>query len=671
VTLPSAKDTDAGQITKGPFFLGINCAHDAAACIVGDSGILAAVREERLVRTKHYEGFPRRSIQYCLNAVNLPSLRGVSGATINQYPKMDCEYDLRAMGYGGPLSVNPSHHLLHAFYARYFTGGRDGLIVIVDGSGYSFAEYLRGEGEMLGEEVPDGDADEAEAVFLVKDGALFLIHKRWGVWKASMPYFRFPSLGHAYAMAAQHIYQDIRGWQYAGKVMGLAPYGRVSDRIPQVIRLGNKGFEIDLEWVWRLPKLRPRTDYWADLDRQDIAARIQHDLEIALLAWLERLSHKHEAAPLCLTGGVAHNSVVNGKIAQVYRTSRFTPAADDAGTAIGGALYAFERTMQRQPVIGYGDEFHGRPYSTEEIEHALKGDRRIQLAYFDTEESLAKDAAIRLSQGAFIAVHDGGSEFSARALGHRSILCDPRSPTAKDDLNRHIKFREEFRPYAAMVLAEEAHAYFHLQGDSPYMMVVADVVLDQRAAIPAVCHIDGTARVQTIDRSYRGITAKILSAFHRLTGMPVLLNTSFNVRGEPIVETPEEALECLCTTGLDAVYISPYRVETHSVSWDLNDPSMRTYIPVVNQSFRLGSTYITHGTAGWSADHHIQSRTGHRISVPADLFEFLRNIDGSRTVGTLISETADGLQAMEMLRSLNRMGAVSLTTAMDVSDSDS
>jgi carbamoyltransferase len=659
--IPTDATADSGSDRAGPYFLGINCAHDAAACIVGEAGILVAIREERLTRRKHDLGFPRQAIGYCLDALGLGSLEAISGATINQLPGLDCQFDLRAMGYRGSLDINPSHHLLHACYAQYFVGSRDGLIVVADGSGYHYAEYRRTGSPMLGREEPDGDAYEAQTVFELRDGALSLVHKHWGVWKGMMPYYRFPSLGHAYATAAQHIFREVMGWIYAGKVMGLAPFGKLSDQIPSVMSYGDDGFMFDLEWARRLPALDGRTEYWTDPVCQDIAARVQHDLETALLAWLRKLARDHGARSLCLTGGVAHNSVANGKVlsAASFAEHHFTPAADDAGTAIGGALFAFQQALQRQPKGDYRNDFHGRAYAAEELERAVQHDTRIVLTRFDDAAAFARDAAQRLADGAIVALHDGGSEFSARSLGHRSILCDARSPSAKDDLNSRVKFREPFRPYAVMVLAHEVGRYFRAPESSPYMMAVADVHPEKRALIPAACHVDGTCRVQTIDEAYQGRARAILQAFHERTGMPMLLNTSFNIRGEPIIETPEEAVECLCSSGLDALYMYPYRIEKHRPSWNANDPEMRRLVPMLGRSFRLTSTRASED-GGWGVDrHHLRSRTGYEIELSAQEFGFVQKLDRRVSVGELLDGAPEPGTAMSMLEKFNKGGLVS------------
>lgn len=643
----------------GPFFLGINCAHDAAACIVSEVGIHVAIREERLTRRKHHEGFPRHAIEYCLAAVGLDSLDGISGATINQYPKMDCQFDLQDMGYHGPLHTNASHHMLHAYYAHYFMG-QDGLIVVADGSGYHFAEYKRNESPFLGDLTPDGDADEAHAVFEVRNGRLELLQRRWGVWCASTPHFRFPSLGHSYAVAAQYIFGNVRSWVYAGKVMGLAPYGKNPSRLPSAMAYGNGEFQFDLDWVRRLPKLEERSDYWNDPLRQDIAGRVQLDLEDALLGWLSDLSRDYGASALCLTGGVAHNSVANGKVARNGNFSNcyFTPAADDSGTAIGGALYAFEHVFRRLPASAYASDFHGKPYDQSEIEAVINKDNRLVLTRFANVNEFALDAASTLEKGAIVALYDGASEFGARSLGHRSIFCDPRLKDGRDRLNSKVKFREPYRPYAVIVLEDRAEDFFDITVLSPYMMMVAEIKPQFRDLIPAACHIDGTCRLQTVGSDYVGRASLILKAFSELAKIPMLLNTSFNIRGEPIVESPTEAIECLCTSGIDALYIYPYKIEKHHLSWDLGDVEMVNLIPQVGAGFRLSSNQ-NDVMGGWNeCTHSIRYRTGREVILSTLEFEILRAMDGRTSAGTLLESAVEPCEFMTTMQRLVEMGII-------------
>lgn len=656
-------DEDMATDASPPYFLGLNCAHDAAACIVGEDGILVAIREERLSRKKYQEGFPARAIRYCLDALGLNSFDAIAGAAINQYPKQSCEFELRDMGYRGPISINPSHHMLHAYYAKYFTDARDCIIAVVDGSGYNYGEYKRNKTPMLGDEIVDDDADEADAVFVVRGGKLELICKRWGIWESSSPYFRFPSFGHTYAVAAQHIYNDVRGWLHTGKVMGLAPLGSLEAGIPPALQTKNGSIIFDLDWFRSLPPVDERPDYWNDLNRQNIAARVQHDIEIGLATWLRSIAKPELPRAVCLTGGVTHNSVANGKLATdgAFDEYFFTPAADDGGLAIGSALYAFETAAGRPPAAQFQNDFHGRVYSPDEARKVVEHDPRLMVTVLEDDESFASDAAGSLASGKFIALHDGGSEFSARALGHRSILCDPRIPDGKAKLNGNIKFREEFRPYAVMVLEEHAGDYFEMKTKSPYMMVVANVYAEVQSEIAAVCHVDGTCRVQTVGADYQGAAGAILRAFYAQTGFPMILNTSLNVRGEPMVETPGEAVECLCATGLDALYLYPYRLEKHPLSWDADDAAFMAMVPVVNPGFSVQLAQEAKDGRLGGQSHTLRSKTGYIQQIVLADYEALLAIDGQTNVEELVAQLSEGREALCTLRRLNRIGTVSFT----------
>lgn len=640
------------------YYLGLNCAHDAAACLVSADGVRVAVREERLVRRKYVAGFPERAVAHCLRAAGLSHIRDVAGVVINQYPQRDHDRAVRALGYRGDIVVNPSHHLLHAHYAHYVTGGADAAIAVVDGSGYSYGEYLRrGSAEIGTQDVPY-DHDEADSVYVAAGGHLRAVHRRWGEWRSVEPYFRFPSLGHMYAVATQYIFQSAASWVHAGKVMGLAPYGDAARFDFPLVRFADGRFAFDLDWVYRLPEQGPiRPDYWTDLVKTAVAAKVQNELEVALLAYLRWVRQTTGCDTLCLTGGVALNSVANGKLLaeRVFSRVFLTPAADDAGTAIGAALYGLWKRTGRLPAKPYRTDFHGPAYPDSEVASVVEADPRVAAERFDSVEAFAADAARELAAGAAIGLFDGGSEFGPRALGHRSILCDPRGADTKDRLNARVKFREAYRPYAAAVLAAHAADYFACHAPDPFMMTVADVLPHRREEIPAVTHVDGTCRIQTIHDDYDGGLRPVLEAFHRATGLPLLLNTSLNIRGEPIVETPQEAVNCLCSTGLDFLYAYPFKLVKHikdvprvavwktlvreSPGWS----EFQSLVPMVNPDMVLEVEQRTE-SFGWElARATIRSRTGNRFNLNSSLYWVLTAINGRDTVG-------DIMRALESIR---------------------
>lgn len=633
------------------YFMGINNAHDAAASIVSDNGIEVAIREDRLVRKKYYDGFPEHSIQYCLDALNLHSINEVQAITINQYPRLDGKKMLRDMGFSGQVLINPSHHLLHAYYARFFTNYADLLIAIADGSGYNYGEYIRKRSPYIGEMLPPDDAEESETTFLVESGELRLLTKKWGLWRANYPYFRFPSLGHAYGVACQHIFGDVSGWLRAGKIMGLASFGNAETNLPNLMSFENDEVDVNLDWADHLPKLTEMEEYWLDENRQNIAAKAQHDLEHCMIDWLDSLQKQTGIQKLCLTGGVIHNSVANGKIVneKSFKSYYFTPAADDSGVAIGGALYAFHHIFGQPPKGRFKNDFLGKTYSPECIRSAVRNDSRLVVRKHSDYEGFIKASASKLSDGHIIAIHDGRSEFSARALGHRSIFCDPTLPNAKDFLNSRVKYRESFRPYAAIVLQDRATEYFNIQPDSPFMMVVAEIKKNKRSQIPAVCHVDGTCRIQTISDEYDGFALKIIREFDKISGIPMVLNTSFNVRGEPIVETPEQAVECLCSTGIDTLFMYPYEISKIPLSWCLDDLEFLMLYPSLGKNVMLTKTqqYVD-GKVHQS--YLVNYGFAKFTQVTSTDFQMLSNIDGMRS----IKEIADILTEGSLLQSMRK-----------------
>ena len=555
--------------------LGVNCSHDAAACVAVDGRIVSAVSEERLNRLKHCFGWPRHSVDYVMS--ELKQQCGVDqpdSIVINELPSYDNEHfavrrfpclDRR------DIIVNPSHHLLHAYYAMIFARMRPMVILVVDGSGYSYAEHRRRNSPLLGPEPAHHDAWESLSAYYVDtDNTLSLITKQWGVWK-EFP-LRFPSLGHMYSVAAHHIFGS---WTHAGKVMGLAPYGHAGNGFKKIVTLTDEGADVDTDWILDVPRLGDVTRLEEDVTARNLAAHVQTELELALRHITNQLYAKTGCRSICLCGGVALNSVFNGQLMREgpFDNVLITPAAHDAGTAIGAAAYGYQRLTGRLPTFAADAEFLGRTYSDADILSALA--RRDDVCAQRIDDP-ARAAAEELAAGRTIGWFEGPSEFGPRALGHRSILADPRGPGVRDELNGRIKFREMFRPYAAAVLREECSAWFEDDFDSPYMLAVSRVKPHLAARIPAVVHVDGSCRLQTVEPDYPGRLRAVLEHFYRLTGVPLVLNTSLNVHGEPMSETPEDAFDCVTRSGLDCVYVGGYRAERQIKTIALDDRLVTT-----------------------------------------------------------------------------------------------
>lgn len=650
---------------SGPRVLGINSAHDAAACLLVDGEVVVAIPEERLTRLKHHEGFPHRAVSYCLLAGGLGSLADVDIVVLNEYVQTDFGLDLRRAGFEGELLINPSHHLLHAYYAWIASGFPAAAILIMDGAGYNYGEYVRRGSPLLGPPPPYSEMEEMESLYAVEHDDLRLIEKHWGLWDASRPYYRFPSLGHMFSMASQYIFGH---WSHAGKTMGLAPYGDAS-RFPEpFIEYGPNGIEIDTEWITRLPQ---RSQVAAHLDPtcRDLAAKVQAELERAVVHLCRRLHELTGLDRLCVSGGVGLNSVANGLILRETPFAELfvTPAAGDSGIAIGAALYGYHHGARRRRTWSHGHNFHGRRYRDDEIWAAVDELRSFLRCerVADPAEACANDVV----EGKVVGWFEGASEFGPRALGHRSIVCDARRPEMRDRLNEVVKFREPFRPYAASVLAERAREFFELLADDPFMMIVAPIIGAQRKLIPSVCHVDDTCRVQTVDADFPGSYRRMIEAFFARTGTPLVLNTSFNIRGEPIVETPGDALQCFLGCNMDLLYMHDLRIEKAIID---SAEEWADLVPSLTESSSLGATLATRDGAALAPKYYWERRTGHRTPIGECEWEIAQLVDGRRTIGelaamvpraapeeivaTLATLQRDGLVAMRMTRESSPVG---------------
>ena len=644
-------------MTADTVVVGVNAAHDASACVLVNGCLVTAVAEERLTRVKYYEGFPHKAIRYCLDAVGL-DINQIDLLVINQYAKSDYDTDLRNAGYCRELIVNPSHHLLHAYYAWVASGFRDAAILVLDGSGYSFGEYCR-RGSLSPQEAPEyADMEEAESLYATTNGQLNTLSKRWAVWEASDPYYRFASLGHMYSIASQYIFGH---WKHAGKTMGLAAFGDASVYPDRIVDTTGDEMRIDTHWITRLPSrsgLAPEDDQVC----RNVAAKVQVELERGILHIVDRLYEATGCTNLALSGGVGLNSVANGRILRESKFTNFfiTPAAGDAGVAIGAALYGHQKKAGATPTWAYKHDYHGREYDDIEIETALQSQGSL-VHWEQTEGEVCERAAADIADGLVVGWFEGGSEFGPRSLGHRSILCDPRRPEMRDHLNHHVKFREPFRPYAASVLAEHAREYFDLSVDDPFMLIVAPVLPNRRDDIPSVTHYDGTCRIQSVRPHSPGRFRSLIEAFQRRTGLPLVLNTSFNIRGEPIVETPVDAIECFLASNFDVLYVGGRRIVKIRLD---EEPAPGRLVPVLSPGLRLHYEVTTDKGAARTGEHLVQTRTGHRASITAHDFALLSQVNGRRTIDEIASagSLAD-LDGVAVARSLQRRGLLAFRRA--------
>lgn len=566
---------------KPVYVLGINAYdHDTSACLLRDGEIAYAINKERITRQKHDTGFFQDVVDYCLEAEGI-SLDDVDLVVRNCYvlPVPDLERRLvsedvpevmndaeRGLAEKHPLYlsksdkvVSVSHHLAHAYSAFAASPFKEGAIMVVDGVG-NYAADVTEPGQLTGGVNPL--ARESESYYKFEGSRIEALKKIWlkptrGF--LSDEFYYMPGLGALYSRVSSYIFTD---WNKCGEVMGLAPYGKASAIEPLLtfkqeadkdtdLAIPDWGVEFNKPWFpmreqnW---EASPSMQHWSDL-----AWRIQDDTERVLLERAKWLRETTGAKNLCMAGGVALNCVANGRLVREagYDNIWIQPAAGDDGIAIGCAYYGYLEILKKPRAFVMDHAFLGVAYKDEDA-RAAANSTLVRIQTVNTVSAdICRDTAKLLSEGKVFGWFQGRSEFGPRALGGRSILADPRKAEMKDILNKRVKHRQAFRPFAPIVLAERAAEIFEGDEESPYMLLAKRVRPEWRERIPAIVHVDGTARVQTIRQNQNERLYRLLKEFEALTGVPVLINTSFNVKGEPIVETPEDALACFLSTGMD------------------------------------------------------------------------------------------------------------------------
>jgi len=558
--------------------------HDSAACLVRDGVVVAAASEERFTRRKGDAAFPARAAAWCLRAGQIAA-GDLDAVAFYEKPiqHLDRLFESwlytaprgwRAFLKGGPLWAREKLDIEGAL--RRGLGGYRGRVLWCEHhESHAASAFYPSPFDRAAVLTIDGVGEWATASMGLGDGAaLRLSHE-----------LRYPdSLGLLYSACTYHAGFKVNSGEY--KLMGLAPFGTprfVDTILTHLVDLRDDGsFRLHLEPFGFLDGLTmtnarfdalfegpPRTPESPITQRDmDLAASVQAVTELIVQRMVRTVVREHACRDLCLAGGVALNAVANGTLRRAGLVDRLwvQPAAGDAGGALGAALLAWHRWFggARKP-DGSGDGMRfdgmrgallGPAFSDAEIVAALAGEGAVC-------EPLGRDGVVQrtaewLAAGRIVGWFDGAMEFGPRALGARSILADPRPADMQTRLNAHIKLREGFRPFAPAVLAECAATYFEgLDGDdSPYMLQVVPVRADT-PPLPAVTHRDGSARVQTVTASRTPGLHAVLSAFAARTGCPVLVNTSFNIRGEPVVHTPAEAYACLMRTEIDALAIGP------------------------------------------------------------------------------------------------------------------
>lgn len=574
--------------------LGLNAFHgDASACIVRDGVLVAAAEEERFRRIKHWAGFPVEAIRYCLVEAGV-DIGNVDCIALNQDSRVNLSRKLIFLLTGHPhfsliverlknrgsregvsellerhfpgrrwphVVEHVEHHLAHLSSAFHVSPFREAVVVSIDGFG-----------------------DFASGAWGVGRGGSIDIEKRVG----------FPhSLGIFYQAITQYLGFPHYGDEY--KVMGLAPYGapRYLPQMRQIVRLKSDGaYELDLryfihhkekitfEWQGGSPEyvdlftpaleqlLGPRRMPNEPLEdhHRDIARSAQAMYEESFFNLLNALYARHKIPNIALAGGCAMNSVANGKIRRMtpFKYVYVQSAAGDAGGAIGAAFAVWHKSGGKRS-FQMDHAYWGPQYGTDYIERLLTdqlsrtADAGCSVKKIESETELCKLTAEAVAKGKVIGWFQGRMEWGPRALGNRSIICDPRRADMKNILNAKIKRRESFRPFAPSVLSEAVSDWFEEDDDVPFMMQVFQIREEKRALIPAVTHVDGSGRLQTVKKATNSRYHALISAFNDITGVPMVLNTSFN-ENEPVVCKPEEALDCFLRTNMDVLVLGDFMI---------------------------------------------------------------------------------------------------------------
>lgn len=576
--------------------------HDSAACLVIDGEIVAAAQEERFTRKKHDDAFPVHAINYCLQEVK------IDPADIDYvvfYDKPFLKFERLLETY---LAFAPKG--FKSFASSLPVWLKDKLFqkkMISDAFKASFGREIDWTSKLLFSEHHLSHAASAffpspfdEAAVLTMDGV--------GEWTTTSlaiglgnqlsvhKEIHFPhSLGLLYSAFTYYTGFKVNSGEY--KVMGLAPYGEpkyssiIKDHLIDIKKDGS--FHLDMSYFNYCTGLTMTNSKFADLfgaparqpegvltqREMDLAASIQEVTEEVVIKLAKGIHKSTGQKNLCLAGGVALNCVANGKLLRenVFDKIWIQPASGDAGGAIGAALGVYHMMLNHPRTVRAKDamkgSYLGPAYVQSDIEQRLKAAGAIFTTF--TEDRMIDETARALADGKAVGWHQDRMEFGPRALGGRSIIADPRSPSVQKQLNLKVKYRESFRPFAPSVLSECVSEWFDLDVDSPYMLMVAHVLKNKqiemsdeqqkmfgidklnvlRSEIPAVTHVDYSARIQTVHKATNPKYHKLLSKFYEMTGCPVIVNTSFNVRGEPIVNTPEDAFHCLMGTELDFLTI--------------------------------------------------------------------------------------------------------------------
>jgi len=570
------------------YILGISCYyHDSAAALIKDGRIIAAGEEERFSRKKHDNSFPINAITFCLKKAGITSDQ-IDAVAFYEKPLLKFDRLLHQHLHGFPFSywsfykavpswVNEKlriptilkkklkykkkpiyyiqHHMAHAASSYLVSPFKEAAILTVDGVGeWTTTAYGYAKGND--------------------------IHLKKQI--------EFPhSLGLLYSTVTAYLGFKVNNDEY--KVMGLAPYGKpvYCDKIRKLITVKDDGsYALNMDYFdfhtkMRMPSKKFIEEFGhvrkhgANIEQKhkDIAASLQKVVEETLFKILNNLHKETKCDNLCIAGGVALNSVANGKIKRntPFKNIYIQPAASDAGTALGAALYVWHSILGNNREYVQTTSYFGPSFTAEEIKKFLDEKKIVYKEFKDKKELITATAEL-IHKNNVIGWFMGAMEWGPRALGNRSILANATHPNMKDIINAKVKHREMFRPFAPVIIEEKVKEWFHIDKENePFMLFVYPFKEEKHKIVPSVVHVDGSGRLQTINKNQNEDYHNIITEFEKLSGVPILINTSFNIRGEPIVCTPQEAYRCMMGTGIDYLAIDKFLVAREDNPKDMWD----------------------------------------------------------------------------------------------------
>ncbi len=553
--------------------LGIHIGHDRGACIIKDNEVIAAISQERLDRIKYSRSseIPFQAIDSILKYCNIKpkdisciglSYDGIEGDSIMEIYKSELHGYYKEYLQKVPIYI-VNHHDAHAYAVYHSSGFKKSVIFIADGAGDYF-----------------GNKQEAETMYIANNGVIHRVSQRL----QSPPvrrigddinfiYPRMPSFIRDSQISIGRKYEQIThligfGWGEAGKTMGLASYGT------PMINFNKKDFK-DLSFsltysdiiskIYSLQLLsNKRFSEFIKSEKANIASTVQNFVEIAVTSIIKNAMEEFDCKNVCLGGGLFLNCLTNQKIIEqcAPKNMFILPATGDDGQAIGCAYYAYHHLFGENNSYKIILPYLGLSYNDDEILDSIKS-KNLSYKYY-SDNDLCEIMAKFISNNKIVAFHRGRTEIGPRALCHRSILANPTNRNMKDILNNRVKHREPFRPFAPAVIEEEQYEYFDLKTNSDYMLLATTVKEEHQNNLSSIVHVDNTARVQTVSKTTNEFFHRFLTVLKQHIGYPIILNTSFNVAGEPIVETPLDALNTFLNTNIDVLIIGNYVVEKHN-----------------------------------------------------------------------------------------------------------